>query len=481
MNESKRHPASYRDPSGFVFIEGDRLLRQVNSCYLETYQQAKGSGLYQELHQRGWLVSHEEASQTADALVLAPEVVEFVTYPYEWSFPQYRDAALLTLDIQAKALDYGMVLKDASMFNVTFHRGAPIFLDTLSFHPYREGEPWHAFSQFLEHFLAPLLLAQYLGPEALGSMSRYMEGLPLATALRMLPWRARLRPLVFSNILLPQRYQRRHEQTGGRRQTGDEGAKATLSRRALNDIIRNLQESLANLETDEVSEWGQYYCETNYSAAAFEAKKRLVAEWVAELRVKRVWDIGGNDGTFSRILGPQVESILCSDADAVAVGKGYRRDAASDRSRVLQFVADITKPSPGIGWMNIERTSLLSRLAEFDVDLVLALAVIHHLTLQANLPFETTAEMFARFGKYLLIELPTERDSKVVDMLDAKRAFRSQFEFYCQENFERRYLRYFSIVKTERLPDSERMLYLMERRPALEGAAERKDGPAFPK
>ena len=142
MGAEEAQPASFRDPSGHLFRKDGVLYRQVARGYAADYDLLVGSGLYAELVAAGLLVPHEEVAVEghADAhRVLRPEAVEFVSYPYEWAFSALRDAALLTLDVAERALRRGLVLKDASAFNVQFRGSSPVFIDTLSFEARREG------------------------------------------------------------------------------------------------------------------------------------------------------------------------------------------------------------------------------------------------------------------------------------------------------------------------------------------------------
>ena len=158
-----RHPlsaVSFRDPGGFVYEDEGCILRQVNFLARDHYDQLMRSGLYRELTERRLLIAHDEVdalprvSATAYR-VIRPEPVSLISYPFEWSFSQYKDAALLTLAVERHALRRGMSLKDCSAYNVQFHEGRPIFIDTLSLEQYHEGRPWVAYRQFCQHFLAP--------------------------------------------------------------------------------------------------------------------------------------------------------------------------------------------------------------------------------------------------------------------------------------------------------------------------------------
>ena len=177
-----RLPSSFRDPSGFVYRENNRLYRQVNPVYFKEYHAVKSSGIFELLFEKKWLIPHKEISATKNTVVLEPEKIAFVSYPYEWSFTQYKHAAQLTLRLHIFLLKHGFSLKDASAFNVTFHQGKAIFIDTLSIEPYNDNQPWRALKQFSEHFFAPLLIAQDYGSRYLETLKYSINGFALDEA-----------------------------------------------------------------------------------------------------------------------------------------------------------------------------------------------------------------------------------------------------------------------------------------------------------
>ncbi len=189
--------SSFRDPCGFLFYEGSRLLRQVNACCQKDYDHLMSSGLYNALVEKRLLIPHKEIAGhnglTASAYkVIEPEKVGVITYAYEWCFSQLKDAAVATLEIQKTALQHGMTLKDASAYNIQFHQGRPVFIDTLSFEIYQEGKPWEAYKQFCQHFLAPLALMSYTDIRLNQLLKLYLDGVPLDLASRLLPFKTRL-------------------------------------------------------------------------------------------------------------------------------------------------------------------------------------------------------------------------------------------------------------------------------------------------
>ncbi|MEN6436739.1 MAG: SAM-dependent methyltransferase, partial [Anaerolineaceae bacterium] len=192
MTKNNIHSASFRDPSGFLFWSDGILYRQVNVSYQTHYDALMQSGLYAQLIKRGHLVRHEEVDQKPAYpeiayKVIAPEKVSFISYPYEWSFSELRDAALLTLEVCNLALEKGLVLKDASAYNIQFVDGRPVLIDTLSFEKYQEGAPWVAYRQFCQHFLAPLALMAYTDIRLSQLMRVYIDGIPLDLASKLLP------------------------------------------------------------------------------------------------------------------------------------------------------------------------------------------------------------------------------------------------------------------------------------------------------
>jgi len=187
-----RHGGSFRDPAGFVFLHEGRLYRQINQAGQEDFERFIESGLYQDLVGQKLLVPHREVKKVTGLAeddqrykIIEPQLVPFNSYPYEWSFSQLKDAARLTLKVQNLALARGMILKDASAYNVQFIGCRPIFIDTLSFKIYKAGDPWDGYKQFCEHFIAPLALASYSSLETLEFLRLFLDGLPLDLATRL--------------------------------------------------------------------------------------------------------------------------------------------------------------------------------------------------------------------------------------------------------------------------------------------------------
>ena len=451
---SQQLAASFRDPSGFLFSRDGVLYRQVNRRYEKEYARFMESGLYDRLVKAGLLVPHVEAEQdsaTPEAYkIIQPEHVPFISYPYEWSFGQLKDAALATLSIQRRALKVDMSLKDASAYNIQFLRGKATLIDTLSFEMYKEGQPWVAYRQFCQHFLAPLALMAVRDVRLNQLLRVYIDGVPLDLASGLLPASTRFNFGLLTHIHL--------HATAQRRYSGAEvkSRAATMSRQAMTGLIDSLDSAIRKLEWKPGgTEWGNYYDITNYSDAAFEHKKELVREWSARVKPSLVWDLGANNGVFSRVAGESNAFVVSSDIDPTAVEQNYRQVKRDKAENLLPLLIDLTNPSPSIGWSNEERDSFGGR---GPADMVLALALIHHLAISNNVPLLQVADFFASVGKWLVIEFVPKSDSQVQKLLVSREDI---FPNYTREGFEAAFQQRFKIMEAINVRESERVLYLM--------------------
>ena len=440
MNLDQALHSSFRDPSGFVFQQNGSLYRQVDLSYREDYDHLMRSGLYEILTSSALLISHKEATlegpNPARAYkIIMPDLVPFISYPYEWSFSQLRDAALTMLEIQKKSLSHGMSLKDSSAYNIQFKDGKPILIDTLSFEKYQEGRPWTAYRQFCQHFLAPLALMSYRDLR-LGQLLRiHLDGIPLDLASRLLPFRTYFKFSLFCHIHVHAQSQRRF---AGRPVNHSGGSVSRLSFAALIDSLESAVKKLRCRTRESV--WANYYNETSYSSEALESKKRIVSGFLDKIRPANVWDLGANVGLFSRIATQKGIPTVSFDMDPLAVEKNYLDCVKKGETRLLPLLVDLTNPSPAAGWENRERLSLQDR---GPVDCVFALALLHHLAISNNLPFEKIASYFSSMCNWLVIEYVPKSDSQAQRLLSARKDI---FPNYRQEFFERIFQNYFTII-----------------------------------
>lgn len=465
INHPRTLSSSFRDPAGFMFEQDGELYRQINASHQEDYDRLMASGLYESLTAAGLLVPHEEVNDIplhGDGVkIIRPERVAYVSYPHEWCFSQLKDAALCTIRAQQMALRHGMCLKDASAYNVQFHHGRAVLIDTLSFEPYREGEPWRAYRQYCQHFLAPLALMAYRDAR-LGQLFRiHLDGPPLDLCSKLLPGRTWLRYSLLSHIHLHARTQARYADAAAL-----EGSKAPRPRRigrlGFQALMASLEQAVARLRWNPPrTEWGDYYTATNYDDRAIRHKETLVEQFVGMLPAAPplIQDLGANDGHFSRIAAGSGALVLSHDVDPVAVEKNYRHVRGEGIGNVLPLLLDLTNPGAAFGWHLKERMSLLQRTSNDAA--VMALALVHHLAISNNVPLANIAAFMADMGKWLIIEFVPKEDSQVRRLLATREDI---FPDYHTEGFEKAFAGHFTIRAREPVEGSHRTLYLMERR-----------------
>ncbi len=459
--EDIRTPGSFRDPSGFVFERDGEIYRQVNRSYRADYDRKVASGLDRALIDEGWLIPHREVDESpsdpASAYkVLKADRVPFISYPYEWCFGQLKAAALLTLGLQRRSLAHGMSLKDASAFNVQFLGGRPIFIDALSFEAYREGEPWVAYRQFCQHFLAPLALMSRVDPRLNNLFCPSLDGVPLDLAARLLPGLTRLDPRLLIHVHLHARAQKAY---GGR---AGKVAPRPFPKRALLGLVDSLENAVKSLRWEPGrTEWADYYDETNYSDAATARKLQLVGEFLGAADPATVWDLGANTGRYSRLASARGCRTIAFDIDPACVERNYRDVVDRGDPHLLPLRLDLMNPSPALGWDHRERLSIAER---GPCDAAMALALVHHLAIAGNVPLGRVAASLRRTCRTLIIEFVPKGDSQVRRLLAGRL---DVFDGYTPEGFESAFVEHFAIERSEPIAAGEggRTLHLMRARP----------------
>jgi hypothetical protein len=454
--------ASFRDPSGFLFSRDGILYRQINKSYANAYSRLIESGLYAELAKEELIINHVEVDITpADEeivyKIIKPDFIQFISYPYEWSFGLYKEAALATLNIHRKALDFGMILKDASSYNIQFHNGNVVLIDTLSFDIYDEGSPWVAYKQFCQHFLAPLALMAKKDIRLNQMMRVYIDGIPLDLASKLLPFSTNINFGIQTHIHLHSKMQTRFASNDSSKDISSK--RRGFSKQAMIGLIESLENTIRKLVWEPVgTEWESYYSITNYSDDAFDTKKTIINKWIDQVKPESVWDMGANNGNLTRLASNKDIFSVAFDIDPAAVEQNYRIIKSKYEQNILPLLLDLTNPSPSIGWQNHERESLIDRA---PADMVFALAIIHHLAISNNVPIPLIANFFYDIGKWLVIEFIPKDDSQVQKLLYTRKDI---FSNYSQEYFEHIFGTSFIIRERIVIQKTKRTLYLMERK-----------------
>jgi len=450
--------SSFRDPDGFIFLSNNDLFRQINKAGQQNFDFLIDSGLYQQLVKDKLLIAHKQAPKklflTENGYkIIKPQIIPFLSYPYEWSFTQLKDAALLTLKIQETALKHNMSLKDASAYNVQFVGCQPIFIDTLSFEKYKEGQPWIAYRQFCQHFLAPLALMAKSELRLNLLLRDFIDGIPLALASALLPSVTKINLSLLPHIHLHALNQKR---------MGDkkiDKTKFKMTKFQMISFISNLRSTVENLKIKKgQTEWEKYYTFTNYSNKAFKQKQLLFQQYIKKIKPKSVLDLGANTGKFSRIASETGAYTVACDIDPLAVEAAYLESKKNKNKLLLPIIIDLTNPSPALGWANSERKSFNQRA---NADCVVAFALIHHLAISNNLPLYLIAQYFSSLGNWLIIEFVPKEDSKTQILLQSREDI---FKNYSKENFEKAFLKHYKIINTKNIKESKRSVYLMKKK-----------------
>jgi hypothetical protein len=461
-----RDPGSYRDPAGFVFRRDGIVYRQVQASFAEDWDAFLSTGLYERLRREDLILAHEEVDAALAAAppahrVIRPEALEFITYPYEWSFSQLKDAALLTLRAQTLAGEAGMTLRDASAYNVQFQAGRPVLIDSLSFERAEPGRPWVAYRQFCEHFLAPLALMARVDIRLGGLLRDHLEGVPLDLAAGLLPARTRFSMGLGPHIHLHARAQRQHADDGRAVGAGSEAAssKGGMSAARLATLVESLRSTVAGLHWEPVGTvWADYADHTSYDEAATAAKEAAVASALHAVAGRRAWDLGANTGRYSRLAADQGYRVVALDVDPGAVERHYRALREAGRRDILPLLMDLTNPSPAQGWGSAERASLLARA---DADVTLSLALVHHLAIGANVPLPMIAALLSRLAPHAIVEFVPKEDAMVQRLL----AFRRDvFPGYTIEGFREAVAGPFELLGETPIEGTSRTLFHLRRR-----------------
>ena len=457
MNSLPSHPASFKDPAGFIFTVDGIYYRQVNQSYAAEYDLLMNTGLYEKLVQQKKLIAHTEvenykATNENWYKTLLPQQLDFISYPYEWCFDQLKDAALLTLQIQKESLKCGMSLKDATPFNIQWLNGKPVFIDTLSFEKYVDGESWVAYKQFCECFLAPLLLMRYRSNELNKLLVSYPNGIPLTIVSSLLPGKTKFNLAIYLHIHLQATLQLKSD-------AGQSSKKNSLGLSQLNNIIDNLSNLIKKLEPrKQKTTWNNYYDETILSKEYLEAKEQLVKDFLSLSAHKTILDLGANTGEFSLLAAQTSEKVIAADFDADCINNLYNQTKKNKIKNIYPAVINVSNPTPAIGWANVEREPFWQRI---NVDLIMALALVHHLCITDNISFNMLAQLLKTKCQYLIIEFVPKSDPKVQQLLSYRK---DVFENYTEAGFEKSFAACFDIIKKETIKTTNRVLYFMKRK-----------------
>jgi SAM-dependent methyltransferase len=452
---------SFRDRDGRVYHFQGRVFRGLSPSALENYRQLTQKPFYTKLAESGKVIGTRELSGEQNPLpedvkatwtgFLEHDPVPVISYPYEWTFSMLKAAALLQLHLVERAVSNGFTLKDATPYNIQFVGREPVFIDIPSFEPLDEGEPWSGYRQFCEMFLFPLFIQAYKDCNFQPFMRASIDGVNVQAAASLFGFRDRFRKGVMSHVWLQSKLDRRY---GGSSENVRSSLKtAGFNRELILVNVRKLQKLVRKLEWAATgSEWGDYTEFHNYSDEDHVRKEGFIRESIIEQKPEMVWDIGCNTGQFSRIAAAECERVVSTDIDHVTVERIFLNPETPEN--ILPLVQNVADPSPNWGWRNRERSDLQTRSSP---DLVLCLALIHHVVITANIPLAEFIDWLAGLTDKLVIEYVSRRDDKVQTLLRNKE---DKYSDYSRESLETNLKRHFEIRNRRDVNNGDRSLYL---------------------
>lgn len=466
--ESASPAASFRDPEGVLWKHQDRVFRAVADTARETLEFLE-SPLARRWCSEGrlirtWPVSSGETVARPPQAAPFPHLVEhdavwFPSYPYEWPAEMLHAAAELTLLLAREALHEGFGLKDATPENVLFRGSRPVFVDVLSFEKRApEDATWMAYGQFVRTFLCPLLAARFLAADPRSYFSAHRDGLEPEVLYRLAGWRRWSRPFL-SPVTIPAMLSRREPAPADYRPRHVEAERAAyILRGQLRALDRQLERARPASKT---SRWSDYAAATAiYTGPEWEVKERFTAGVLRELRPARVLDIGCNDGHYSEIAAKAGASVVAIDSDAVVAGLTWTRAAAGGLD-ILPLVVDLTRPTPAVGWRNAENASFLDRAAG-RFDLVLALAVLHHMTVTERVPLDAALDLLADLSRnHVLLEFVGPDDPMFQKLVRGRQGL---YGHLTPKFFESVICGRFDVVRSARIGNLHRWLFLLQKK-----------------
>jgi len=451
---------SFRDRDGRVYHFQGRIFRGLSAPALDNFRQLTQKPFYTKLAESGKVIGTREVPTAQNPLpddikvrwagFLEHDPVPVISYPYEWTFSMLKAAAALQLHLVERAVSNGFTLKDATPYNIQFVDRKPVFIDIPSFEPLQEGEPWSGYRQFCEMFLFPLFLQAYKGCNFQPFMRASIDGVNVQAAASLFGFRDRFRKGVMSHVWLQSKLDRRF---GGSSENVRSNLKsAGFNRELILVNVRKLQKLVNKLEWEATgSEWGDYTEFHNYSDEDHVRKEDFIRASIRDEKPATVWDIGCNTGQFSRIAAAECLRVVSTDIDHVAVERIFLNPETPDN--ILPLVQNVADPSPNWGWRNRERSDLQTRSRP---DMVLCLALIHHVVITANIPLAEFIDWLAGLTDKLVIEYVSRKDDKVETLLRNKE---DKYGDYSRESLEANVKRHFEIRQQRDVNNGDRTLY----------------------
>jgi hypothetical protein len=466
MSQLHQDSGSFRDPLSRVFVGNGEVVRAFTAIGAKDIEKVWKKASIQNALAYGELIESNLVSPASVGLndpwvtAMTHPLIPFISYPYEWTFSMLKDAAQLQLKLTRETLADGIGLKDATPYNVQFIGSRPQFIDAGSFEKRRKGDPWYGYRQFCEMYLYPLMMQGYLGVGFQQFLRGSVNGISPDTMRKLLPASIR-RPRKgrLTHVVLHAAAQNRFADSDNNMKS--DAAKAGMNAQVLDATLRKLQGIVKKISLgDKKSTWSEYSERGHYIESSLDEKQKFVRDAVASAPRKQVWDIGCNDGVFSRIAAAHSDYVVAMDADPLVVDRLYNTLKAEKNEQILPLYVDLTDSGGGVGWRGQERPGVFDRGRP---DIVMALAVIHHMAITFHVPLASQLDMFRDLTPELIIEMPHADDPMVRKLLTNKRD--GIHDDFTLEEFERLLNERFTVKSKMLLSSGTRTIFHAVRKP----------------
>ena len=427
LSQPEFERGSFRDRSARVFHRDGLIYRAISEASLREWTWVSTRQFFQEAMNAQQII-HTHRVERVENLppesdfpaILQHQRLPLITWPYEWCFSMLRDAALLQLELMESSLKDTCIFKDASAYNFQFQGTQPILIDTPSIVRLTPGTPWEGYRQYCQMFLYPLMLQAWKGVHFQPWLRGCLEGISPDQFARMLSWFDLLRGGALTHVWLHARLQSVAELPTS---TASSMKTHGFNTQMIQNNVAGLKRVVSRLRWKEsASVWSDYDQVAAPVSRDGHEKERFVERVCSSSHWKTVWDLGCNQGRYSRIAAKHSDLVIAMDSDHLTIDRLYQSLRDEQNRVIVPLVMDLSDPSPGLGWRGEERASLEQRSRP---DLILCLAVIHHLVIGRNLLLGDVVRWLASFNAAVIIEFVDRDDEQV------QRLLRNRQDVFC--------------------------------------------------
>ena len=440
---------SFRDPSGYVYKDNNKILRKINIDRLQFFEDLFSQKWFEELINQNKIQKSKIISKSEDNFVIEHEFYPFHVMPHEMCDYQLYKSALLTLDLASKFFENNLIIKDASAWNVFFVKSNPIFCDITSFEEWDNSQNWFAYGQFFRHYIIPLMLSKELDVDTSKIFITNREGFKPEEASKLLGFKKYKSVVGFEGIVLPLLFNKNKIKT--------KKYNIEISKKIFSQTLNRLKNYVIKLKPiSKKTTWANYEKNRDhYSDIDLKNKLSFIKE-ISKNNFKNVLDLGCNEGEYSKIFESDGSNVISTDFDNECLNKLSNN---SENKNITAYKLNLSNPTPAIGWENNEQDSFINRM-EKKFDLVLCLGLIHHLQITERIPLTNVIQTLANFTKKnLIIEFVSNEDKKFLELAGLNIEL---YKNYTQNNFEEILESSFNIIKKININNSKRVLYYGE-------------------